>query len=156
MNIDDAITELRKPLRYEFIGNEKDFESHIIEHIHEIIKCIGLPKLTRIERQKQFRFPGGQIILDIFLMHEDRTLTIIEVKKPSEKHRWTSPHLQMQAIGQLLLYQNIVEERFAKPRLILIDNKIHERTVMAFANNRLPITLVDFQKDRILVPYRAW
>lgn len=117
---------------------------------------MGLTKVIRIERQKQFRFPSGQIIVDILLMHEDKTLTVFEVKKPNKNNGWTSPHAQMQAIGQLLLYQNIIEETYAKPRLVLIDNKIHERTVMAFAKNYLPITLIEFQKNKIFIPYRAY
>lgn len=152
----DIIKELRKPIEWEFIGNEKDFESHILEHIHDIVECMGLTKVIRIERQKQFRFLSGQIIVDILLMHEDKTLTVFEVKKPNKNNGWTSPHAQMQAIGQLLLYQNIIEETYAKPRLVLIDNKIHERTVMAFAKNYLPITLIEFQKNKIFIPYRAY
>lgn len=156
MDATEAIKTLREPIQYEFVGNEKDFESHIIVHIEDIINCMGLSKVVRIERQKQFRFPSGQIIVDILVMHEDRTLTVFEVKKPNKNNGWTSPHAQMQAIGQLLLYQNVIEETYAKPRLVLIDNKIHERTVMAFANNHLPITLVEFQRNRLFIPYRAF
>ncbi len=41
-------------------------------------------------------------------------------------------------------------------RAALIDNKIHYRTYCAFVGNKLPITLIDFQKDRVFVPYNGW
>lgn len=63
----------------------------------------------------------------------------------------------MNAVGQLLLYGNVLSEIIhSKVRLALIDNKIYYRTFCAFLNNHLPITLLDFQKDRLFVPYNGW
>ena len=152
----NTLQALRENVLWEFDGNEKDFEANIIENLDQIIELLGLPEIKAVGRQKQIRFHGGQIIIDIVIRHIDGSATIIEVKKLNKKNKWVSPFAQMQAIGQLLLYQNIFEAKTnVKPRLILIDNKIHERTCLAFMNNNLPITLIDFQKDRIFVPYNA-
>ena len=152
----DAINLLNEPLKWEFKGNEKEFESYIIDNLDDIVDCLGLSKVAEVHRQKQFRFPSGQIIVDILIVHKDRTLTVFEVKKPNENNNWTSPHAQMQAVGQLLLYKTIIKEAFAEPRLVLIDNKIHSRTVLAFTEGRLPITLVELQNDRLFIPFRAF
>lgn len=153
----ETISLLREPLRWEFLGNEKEFESNVFENLTELVGVLGLPPIKIAERQRQIRFTGGQIIMDIVVRHIDGSATIFEVKKANAKHPATSPHAQMQAIGQLLLYQNIFELKTnVKPRLILIDNKIHERTWLAFRGNNLPITLIELQKDRVFVPYRAF
>ena len=153
----ETIKHLREPMRWQFMGNEKEFESNILEHIEEINEFLGLPEISSIHRQRQIRVMGVQVKMDIVLRHIDQTATIIEVKKVNNKNSHTGTNNQMQAIGQLLLYQNLFKAKTGgKPRLVLIDNKIYERTMLAFLGNNLPITLVDFQKDRIFIPYRAW
>lgn len=153
----NTLEVLREDIISEFIGNEKQFEGNIIENIDQIVECLKLPKIKAVGRQKQIRFKGGQIIMDIVVRHVDDSATIFEVKKQNAKNKQVSPHAQMQAIGQLLLYQNVFEAKTnINPRLVLIDNKIHERTYLAFMGNNLPITLVDFQKDRIFIPYRYY
>jgi hypothetical protein len=149
--------KLRGPILWEFMGNEKEFEEMVVEHIFELCAMLNLPAPVSLQRQKQLRLSTFQCILDILVKHEDDSVTIFEVKKANNKHPHTGTHNQMQGIGQLLLYQNTYETLFdKKPRLILIDNKIYERTVSAFIGNNLPITLVDFQKDRVFIPYKAW
>lgn len=153
----NTIECLKEPMVWEHKGTEKEFEDNVIEHIEEICQFLKLPKIESVHRQRQIRLDGIQIIMDIVIRHTDKTATIFEVKKTNNKHPSTGTFNQMQGIGQLLLYQNIFEARTGgKPRLVLIDNKIYERTLWAFIDNSLPITLVDFQKDRVFIPYKAW
>lgn len=153
----NTVDLLREQIRWEFEGTEREFENNIVEHLEEICTFLSLPDIESIHRQKQIRAEGIQIIMDIVVRHTDETATIFEVKKASNKHPSHGPSNQLKGVGQLLLYQNLFESiTGGKPRLVLIDNKIHERTLLAFANNNLPITLVDFQKDRVFIPYRAW
>ncbi|WP_156897380.1 hypothetical protein [Alkalicoccus chagannorensis] len=148
---------LKQPIQSDFLGNEKAFEAHLVEHLEEINDMLNLSKITAIGQQKQIRFQGSQIIMDILTRHEDGSATIYEVKKPNSKNAHTSPFAQMSAIGQLLLYQNVFQHKTStKPRLVLADNKIHLRTFMAFEGNDLPITLLEFQKNQIFIPYRAF
>ncbi len=148
---------LAEPIRYEFIGKEKDFENHIVDHIDYINGALGLPDIEAIFRQRQLRIDGFQCIVDILLRHKDDTVTIIEVKKQNAKYPSSGTFNQMQAVGQMLLYQNVYEALTGgKPRLVLIDTKIFTRTLWAFKGNDLPITLVEFQKDRLFLPYRGW
>jgi hypothetical protein len=156
-DVDTLIDRLKEPIKWVFEGSEKEFENNVIEHLNEICNFLDLPPIESVHRQRQIRCDGFQIIMDIVVRHTDLTATIFEVKKGNNKHPSTGTFNQMQGIGQLLLYQNIFElTTGGKPRLVLIDNKIHERTLWAFSNNNLPITLVDFQKDRVFVPYKAW
>lgn len=148
---------LKEPIEWQFQGSEKEFEDNVVEHIEEICSLLDLPPIDSVHRQRQIRMADFQVIMDIVIRHTDETATIFEVKKANSKHPATGTFNQMQGIGQLLLYQNVFEARTGgKPRLVLIDNKIYERTVLSFKNNQLPITLVDFQKDRIFIPYRAF
>ena len=63
----------------------------------------------------------------------------------------------MDAVGQLLLYGNVLEAIIDAPvRLALIDNKIYYRTYCAFIGNKLPITLIEYQNDRLFIPYNGW
>ncbi len=153
----DVIKQLREPTRWEFQGNEKEFEENIFANLDQIIEGLGLPNIRVAERQRQIRFNGFQAIMDIIVRHVDDSATIFEVKKASMNNPQTHAYLQMQAIGQLLLYQNLFEAKTnVNPRLILIDNKIHERTYLSFINNSLPITLVELQKDMVFVPHKAF
>ena len=157
MAVNAVISELKKPLQYEFIGKEKDFEDYIFSNIDEICEGLGLPVIIAKDRQIMIHCDNFQIKPDILIRHIDGTMTVFEVKKVNEKYPSTSTVNQMQAVGQLLLYQNVLEARICAPvRLALIDNKIHYRTLCAFAGNNLPITLVELQNDRIFVPYNAW
>lgn len=156
-SIEEVNELLKEETHWVFEGNEKEFEENVFENIDEICEGLGLPPVIIKARQKQIRLDGSQIVMDIVVRHSDDSATIFEVKKASRKHPQTSTHLQMQAIGQLLLYRNIFEAKTnVKPRLILIDNKIHRRTMCAFASNDLPITVVELQKDRVFVPYKTF
>lgn len=152
-----AVSELKKPLRFEFVGNEKEFEDSIFEDIEEICEGLGLPPVTVKDRQRLIRTEGFQIKPDIIVRHADASMTVFEVKKASHKFPALGPTNQMNAIGQLLLYGNILQAKIDAPvRLALIDNKIYYRTFCAFLGNNLPITLIEYQGGRIFVPYVGW
>lgn len=154
MNI---IEKLSEPIHWEFMGNEKEFEENVFENLDQIVEGLGLPPITVKDRQVQIRFNGYQIIMDIVVRHKDGSATIFEVKKANEKHPMTSTSLQMNAVGQLLLYRSIFKARTnVDPRLILIDNKIHKRTYYAFLESKLPITLMELQKDIVFVSHKAF
>lgn len=154
---EETTKALREPVASEFIGGEFAFEEHIVEHLEEICEFLGLDEIRNVQRQKQIRADRFQVIMDIIVKHTDESVTIFEVKKFNNKYPANGPVNQMQGVGQVLLYQNIYELRFGvRPRLVLIDNKIYERTMMAFMNNALPITLMEMQKDRMFIPYRGW
>ena len=148
---------MQKPLRYEFIGNEKDFEESISENIDEICAGMGLPPIVAVGRQRMIHLNGFQIKPDILIRHDDGTMTVFEVKKANERYPATGTANQMSAVGQLLLYGNVMQAVIGAPvRLVLIDNKIYFRTYCAFVGNKLPITLVEYQNDRIFIPYCCW
>lgn len=152
-----AIELLKEPVRFEHVGREKEFEDTVLENIEEICECLGLPAIESIHRQKQIRIDGFQVIIDIAVRHIDQTATIFEVKKYNNREPATGTYQQMQAIGQLMLYQNVFEAvTGGKPRLVLIDNKIFYRTALSFNGNNLPIALVELQNNRLFVPYRPW
>ena len=157
LTIKDTIDELKKPMMYEIIGNESVLEDNVFENIDQICELLSLPKIVEVARQKMIKICDFQIKPDIMVRHVDETMTIFEVKRTNQKYPSTGTTNQLNAVGQLLLYKNIIEEIIKnKVRLALIDNKIFYRTYCAFVDNRLPITLIDFQKDRLFVPYNAW
>lgn len=152
-----AIAEMKIPLRYPFVGNESRFEKSIIENIEEICEGLYLPPVQSIGRQRLIKTSGFQIKPDILVRHMDESLTVFEVKKANDKYPATGPSNQMGAVGQLLLYGNVLEAVIQSPiRLALIDNKIYYRTYCAFLGYNLPITLIEYQNDRIFVPYNGW
>ena len=157
MDAKEIHEEVKKPLQYLFIGKEKEFEDYIFENIEEICEGLGLPEITIKDRQRMIHCGDFQIKPDILVRHIDGTMTVFEVKKANEKYPCVAPTNQMQAIGQLLLYRNVIETIIDAPvRLALIDNKIYYRTLCAFVGNNLPITLIELQNDRIFVPYNVW
>lgn len=151
---DERMELLKEPIIHEFDGNEKQFEEYVKECLPEIFETVGLSKIKHIKQQHYLRVSGFQIKIDLFVLHEDNSLSVVEVKCPNKKHPATAPTEQCKAIGQLLLYQSIVGATYGKtPRLFLIDNKIHIRTLYAFNENKLPISLIEIQKDRVFIPY---
>lgn len=154
---DEWITEeAGKPIEFLFKGNEKEYENHIVEHIHEICEGMKLPPVLIVEQQKQVRFDGNQIIMDIVCRHEDDSLTIFEVKKISDRNPHTSTSEQVRAIGQVLLYKNILSALNFNVRVCVIAEKIHKRTLLCFLDFDLPITLIEFQKNKVFIPYNKW
>lgn len=154
---EQAIKELKANVLWELIGNEKDLEDNIVENIKEICEGLHLPPIKEIGRQKMINTGEFYIKPDIMVRHNDGTMTVFEVKKDNAKYPSTGTANQMNAVGQLLLYKNILESIIDElVRVALIDNKIHYRTYCAFIGNKLPITLIDFQKDRVFVPYNGW
>ena len=149
--------EMMNRLEYMFIGKEKEFEDYIYSNIEEICSILGLPAILLKDRQKMIHCDNFQIKPDIMVRHNDGTMTVFEIKKANEKYPPTAPVNQMQAVGQLLLYRNVLQAYINAPvRLALIDNKIYYRTFCAFLGNNLPITLIELQNDRIFVPYWGW
>lgn len=152
-----TLKELEAPVRYELKGKEKEFEEHVLMHIDLIVECLKLPKINNIRRQKMINADGMYIKPDIIIDHVDDSITVFEVKKINEKNPCTGTVNQMNAVGQLILYKNVIKSIEEKEvRVALIDNKIYRRTFYAFMENDLPITLIEFQKDRLFVPYNAW
>lgn len=152
-----AIAEMRKPVQFEFIGAEKEFESEIFANIDEICEVLGLPAIIAKDRQRLIRVDNFHIKPDIIVRHADDSMTVFEVKRANEKYPSTGTSNQMNAVGQLLLYRTVLEAKTGcKARLALIDNKIYYRTFCAFRDSILPITLIDYQYDRLFVPYWGW
>lgn len=151
------IDELKSPARYVCEGKEKDFEDNVVDNIDLICNCLNLPPIKFIDRQHRIDCGEFDIQPDIMVRHTDDTMTVFEVKKASAKYPQTGTYNQMAAIGQLLLYKTVLKAKINAPvRLALIDNKIYYRTFLAFTEHKLPITLVELQKDRLFVPYNGW
>lgn len=157
MDDEIIVRELKRPAMYEFAGNEKQFEENIMDNIDLICAGLGLPEIVEADEQRMIKVDGFFIRPDIIARHIDGSMTVFEVKKVNEKYPATGPTNQMTAVGQLLLYGNVLSAKIdGKVRLALIDSKIYYRTYCAFIGNKLPITLIDFQKDRVFVPYNGW
>ena len=161
-NIEDesmvnAIELLKEEPRFVFEGTEKDYEDHIVLNADLICDALGLPKIKIIEQQRQIRFDRNQIIMDIVIRHIDGSITILEVKKSNDKNPWTSTNAQVQALGQMLLYRNVVKiATGVTPRVALITDKLFYRTQAVFIDTELPLALIEFQRDRLFMPYENW
>lgn len=152
--VKNVIELLKEEQRYIFEGNEKDYENHIIANLDLIVDSLGLPDISTYRQQKQIRFENNQIIMDILVRHIDGSATIFEVKKTNDLNPQTSTHEQVAAIGQMLLYRNVFESHTGvRPRVALITDKLHYRTLATFIDVGLPLTLIEFQRDRLFVPY---
>ena len=117
---------------------------------------MGLSKPKKIERQKRMNLVNFSLVMDVFVTHEDNTLSIFEIKC-NNRYPSTQTVSQTNAIGQLLLYSSCVTEKYGViPRLFLVDQKINLRTVCCFTQYKLPITLIEFQKDKLFIPYGVW
>lgn len=157
LTFEKGIEELRKPIIHEFGGNEKAFEEMVVLNMDQICQHLNLPPIKAIQTQRRIKCDNFTIKPDILVKHIDGTTTVFEVKKPSEKYPLTGTSNQMNAIGQLLLYQTVLQAvSHSTVRMALIDNKIYYRTYCAFMNHKLPITLMEIQKDRLFVPYNGW
>ena len=156
LNDDEIIVELKKPQKYYFIGKEKDYEQNFVENLKQVCKALDLPKIKSIERQKRYNISNFSIIVDVIVFHIDNTYSIFELKCDN-KYPSSRAVAQTSAIGQLLLYSSCLTEIYgAVPRLFLVDQKINIRTMCTFSQYKLPITLLEFQNDRLFVPYRVW
>lgn len=154
---EEKLQILNEEPQYEFMGNEAMFEQNVVDNLDQICEAMNLAPIKQIFRQERIVIDKFHARPDIIIRHEDETRTIIEVKKVNNKYPSTGTSNQMNAIGQLLLYGNVFRAKSGiEARLMLIDCKIFYRTYCAFLNYNLPIALVEFQKDRLFVPYNGW
>lgn len=158
ITFEEGMAELCRPIIHEFGGNEKEFEKMVVMNMDQICQHLNLPPIKAVETQRRIKCDNFAIKPDIIVKHTDKTITVFEVKKRSEKYPLTGTSNQMNAIGQLLLYQTVLQAvtHATDIRMALIDNKIYYRTYCAFMNYKLPITLMEIQKDRLFVPYNGW
>ncbi|WP_408954746.1 hypothetical protein [Natroniella sp. ANB-PHB2] len=151
---EEALKILKEEQAYCFNGSESEFEEYIKDCLPELCSKIGLPDIKNIIQQKQIKISNFNIRPDLIVVHEDLSKSIFEIKCTNKKHPATAPTEQCKAIGQLMLYQNSIEALTKeKPRMFLIDDKIHLRTVAVFKNSNLPITLIEVQNGRVFIPY---
>lgn len=152
--LDEVMSLVQRPYKCDFKGTEKEYEAYVLTRLPEIIAQLNLPKPISIERQVLIReeFKG---IIDILIVHEDRTVSILEVKLSRRKSH--GPSEQCKAIGQLLLYKSLVSFVGRTPpeniRLFLVDWKIHYRTLLMYSQFRLPVTLMEVTDKEVFIPY---
>lgn len=141
--------------RFFFIGKEKEYEQYIADNLAEICEGIGLPEIKEIKRQPRSNVGSFSIKPDILVVHIDDTASIFEIKCVDSKYPSSAVSEQCRAIGQMLLYKNVYKEmNGASPRMFLVDQKIHKRTMCVFADLKLPITLIEVQGGRVFIPYK--
>lgn len=158
LNFSEAVSEMESDYYFKEPGKEADFENRVYDCIVELCYGLGLPPIKSLQRQKLYLFEGYRMKPDIIVFHTDNSITVMEIKKTSEKYPSTGTVNQMNAVGQLLLYKSVLHSLYPKSkiRLALVDNKIYKRTFYAFLYVKLPISLVEIQNDRVFVPYYAW
>lgn len=137
-------------------ASESEYEDYILENLDQIIEGAGLPPILSVDRQRSVLSGGYCARPDIFIVHEDHTATVIEVKcVGSRKGSYFDASSQVAAIGQLLLYGTMIEQRKGvRPRLMLIDNRIHPQTYLTITSCNLPVMIVEVDQDRV-VGYRV-
>ena len=101
--------------RFDFVGSERDFESHILDNVDDIARACGWGEISRIERQFTVKFVGHHIIVDVMLWHSDGTGTVIECKTGK-----TNRNDLLTSIGQVLFYgANLSTALGQMPRLVI-------------------------------------
>ncbi len=156
INYNDALEMLREEQRYFYIGKEREYEEYVKENLYDICENLGLAPIIEIQQQPRFEIDNFSIKPDLIVIHKDNTVSIFEIKKTNSKYPSTAPNEQCRAIGQILLYKNIIETiSKKKTRAFLVDEKIHIRTLHTFKGNNLPITLMEIQNDRVFIPYKS-
>lgn len=157
----EVIAALEKSPESIFNGNESAYEKYVVSVLPEIFAELNLPAIEKIETQVFQKVGSFRIILDIYVLHCDNSVSILEAKcsKITKNNHGVAAQAQAQSIGQLLLYKGVVEElrktRFgdSKVRLFLVDQKILPRTVCIFSQCKLPITLLEVSGDRVFIPF---
>lgn len=149
---DEVIKRLKEKQNYLFDGNEKKFKEFVVENINEIFENANIPKTKKIEIEKVIKLADIRCRIDLFIIHTDNTVSIMETKCTNNKFPSTASFEQCKAIGQILLYGYIFECYYGvKPRLFLIDTKIHFRTFSVINKYKLPIILMEIQNDGVFI-----
>jgi len=147
-----VVKEIKKQHRYLFKGDEKRFEKYIYNDLSDICNNLGYADIKKAEMQHVIKTANYKIIPDIMIWHKDGTGTIFEVKVTNSNNPQTSPNEQIKSIGQLLLYRSVIKEKYGEfPRVFLITDQLFEKTFHIFADNDLPVGLIEIQNDRVFV-----
>lgn len=152
--VKDISLRLKSESNFIFEGQEEDLEAYYYNNMTEICKEIGLPKVKKVIKQKSIKLRNKYIRPDLLTIHENGEKSVFEVKCSNSKNNNTSATEQCKGLGQLMLYSSYIKEMSGeRPNLFLISDKIYERTVMAFSDFGLPVTLMEVQKNIIFIPY---
>jgi len=146
-----AIEYLMKPKRYDCLcKNEKEFQKAVCKGLSEILENYGRAPIRSIREQFKVQVGKYQGIIDIYAIHEDDTTSIIEVKHSGL--RYVSHIEQCMAVGQILGYSSIFESHMGfKSELYVIDNKISPFTLLAFQDLSIPVKLIEWQNDKVII-----
>lgn len=147
LSTDEAVSLLAKPKELDYKHNEKAFEKIVCDQLPDIMKRLGrsAPK----EIMPQLRIKANRHIghADIYVVHEDNTTSIIEVKNSGYSAAKTGEHCR--AIGQLLYYAKMFEiSKGVFPELYLIDSKISPQLMFTFSGMKIPVTVIEMQDNK--------
>lgn len=134
---------IMSPTKFDFYGREKDIEDHIIENIEDIAKYSLWGNIKGCKTQYSV---GGKrrVIIDIFLIHEDGSGTVIEVKKHGNGGAFD-------AIGQLLFYGEFIHEATGfYPRLVYASEKFDHKMLCVIHRYKLPINVLRVDGDECI------
>lgn len=145
LNNQEVINELAREFNNRFHGNENEYINNFLLDVNTIFEKFGFPEIKSIEQQKRV----GSRIIDIFIVHKDLSCSVLEVKCKKEK---ISLDEQFKSIGQILMYDDIFQHQYkVAPRLFLVDQKIYIDTWKIILRNKLPINLLQFQYDNVVL-----
>lgn len=131
---------------YEFMGDENALEKHVLDNLEIICKGCSWPQIKAVERQFRIKSGDTTAIIDIFVLHEDNSVTIIECKKTK-----TNRNDIVGAIGQVLFYSSIIEHvHKRKSRLVIASPQINPIVHSTISKYKLPIDLMMVDGDRCI------
>jgi RecB family endonuclease NucS len=145
------VTEEDLISQFQFVGKEKDLEDYILDNIDLISEKCGWGKVANVDRQRTIRFGKSRIIIDLLVVHEDNTSTIIEVKKSSGNRNDI-----IGGIGQVLFYSTMLETLIhVNSRLVIISSEFSLLVNSTINKFQLPIDLIMVDGDRcIYLPHK--
>ena len=129
---------------FQFIGTEKDIESHIVDNIEDISAGCGWGVVKSLKTQFTIRSKSTFYRPDVMIWHSDGSGTVIEVKSTISNRQSL-----LSSVSQVLQYGTIIEKKLgAMPRLVIAANEISDDVYDCIKAYKLPINMLMVDGDR--------
>jgi hypothetical protein len=125
--------------------SEKVYTDWLVANHHVVMEVLGLT--GDAEPVVNSALPGDVKARPDLILKTADTWHIVEVKLTHPTRISHAVSHQFNGIGQLLRYQNLIK---MPSKLYLMDAVISQELLAVVQNNRLPITLIEFNPDYVL------
>lgn len=135
-------------------AGEKEYQAHLVTYLADVFQKAGISPIHRLLTNHEISAQQRRIKCDIYIIHEDRTVTIIECKYSKDNSPGERLINQVKGMGQVLLYKEIhLIASGITPRIFLADEKPEDVMIRILKKQNIGFIAVKDNRLFLFNPY---